>query len=145
MRKIIKKYPFLKDQGIYYLEIDNILYSIGVLKLGSNSKLLITNDLWEISKSPNLPKILRFSNKRKTLFIPETFIKLQKENVNLVRILVIKGRDIDIIIECKGRKELLENGEVINGVHIVNSSELNGFLNEYNFEDQSKEFELSFK
>lgn len=145
MRKCLKKYSYLKDHGIYYLEKDNILYSIGAVKIVSNSKILIANDYWEISHSFSFPKLMRFFYKHNNIFIPNTFIKLQNENINLVRILVIKGKNIDIRIECNGRKESIENGEVINGVHIVNMNDLEGFLNEFNFEDQAKEFELSFK
>lgn len=144
MRKCIKKYQYRKDNGIYYLEKDNTLYSLGLLKLSPNSILTINNDLWEVNNSYVFPSIVKYIYKTHYKLKPNTFNKLINENINLIKVLVIKGRNIDIKIECDGKKQSLENGEVVNGIHIVEANELDSFLNEYNFYDQVKEYKLSY-
>lgn len=141
MRKLLKKYQYQKVDGMYYLKKDEILYCIGVIKLLPFSKLLIKKYSWELRNSL-IPKGLPLINK--SHFIPDIYTRLQNENINLVRILVIKGRHIDIEIAYNGRKELLENGQVVNGIYIVNLNRLAAFLNEFGFLDQVKEYELSF-
>ena len=125
MKKLLR---FYKVNGIVYGEGNGTKFAFISIRLNANSDLYISGNKWIVRGRHILPTIVPHVYESVYSFQPKKFNRLQQVDEEFIRVLVVKGKNINVFLDGKIISKYI-------GINIIKAKDLISFLSNYNLSD----------
>jgi len=121
----------IKRNNLFYFTKSNKKFVASFIRLNRNVTLEIQNSTWRAINYHIFPTIINYIYQSQYKIKPIAFNKLHDESNDQIKLLIIKGKNVDIKLEADSK--CYTKHHYLNGVYFLKEKELPSFLNEISY------------